>query len=131
MLLTHRLLQKNLCLFVFKNKTGKHANIYFCQKLWAMTFFEKEKKTSAQLECREGILIEAFRWQLNNLLMRPCWELLQNRKKVTLTKDGSSFASMRHRKGFSKHVHKFSRSFKIVFGCLNNFKSLHNVKQTL
>jgi hypothetical protein len=33
MLLTHRLLQKNLCLFVLKKKTGNHAKRYQGQKL--------------------------------------------------------------------------------------------------
>ena len=130
-LLTHHLLQKHVCLFVFKTKPEKHDMIYRCPELWTRTFFDREKKTPTQLKCREDILIEAFHWQLNNLLMRPCWELLQNRKKVTLTKDGSSFASVQHTKGFSKHVDKFSRSFKILFGYLNKFESLHNVKQTL
>ena len=130
-LLTHHFLQKHICLFIFKNKTENHANIYFCQKLWTMTFLVLEKKTSAQLKCREGFLIEAFHWQLNNFLMRSCWELLQNKEKVTLTNDGSSFASMRHTKGFTKPVEKFSRDFKILFGYLNKFKSFHNVKQTL
>ena len=131
MLLTHQLLQKHVSLFVFKTKPENHGMEHRCRELSAMTFFDIEKKTSAQLNCRQRIFIEALHWQLNNFLMRSCWELLQNKEKVTLTNDGSSFASMRHTKGFIKPVENFSRDFKILFGYLNKFKSFHDVKQTL
>ena len=131
MLLSRHLPQKHVCLFVFKNKTGNPAKIYTCQKLWGRTFCDREKKTSAQLNCRQRIFIEAFHWQLINFLMRSCWELLKNKEKVTLTNDGSSFAFMQHTKGFTKLVEKFSRDFKILFGYLNKFKSFHNFKQTV
>jgi len=131
MLLSPHLLQKHVCLFVFKTKPEKHGMIYLCPELWTRTFFDIEKKRPTQLKCREDILMEAFHWRLNNLVMRSSWELLQNKEKVTLTNDWSSFTSVQHTKGFIKPVDKFSRDFKILFGYLNKFKSLHNVKQTL
>ena len=131
MLLTHHLLQKHVSLFVFKTKPENHGMEHRCRELSAMTFFDIEKKTLAQLKCWEDILMEAFHWRLNSLVMRSSWELLQNKEKVTLTNDWSSFTSVQHTKGFIKPVDKFSRDFKILFGYLNKFKSFHDVKQTL
>ena len=106
----------------FQNKTGKAWHDIPLPRTVNKDFFWQREKNTHTTQMPRGYFNRSIPLTTQQLTDEAMLRITSKQKKSY---------SMRHRKGFSKHVDKFSRSFKILFGYLNKFESWHKVKHTL